>query len=490
MMHLTEVEEIFQLLIPNKETRGSYLSILLESISIVDSCGKNKWGIYCKITEKEKIKLLVGNVIILTIGKEYLWLALDQNLIESSNIDLETANFWKWDEKDYPIYKSIHSKNGYYISSDLIGWEKIKHLHFEAIKNAANKYGCLNKHSQLYHSDSILDYIALQLSCTVPKPLFLEKTPEKLFQEILKTTAQNQDNSANEIRNYWWFGINNSKSNKGHINYLEITPFLNGEQTVFHWRYGGSSYSKKFYPQLKIGDKIVFWMGHGDFELWGIIGFGYISKINIEEKLVHLKLIDAPKTPLTPYPKNNPQETKEVLFLKDLFGLEFYALRDIFYQLKYVTQRTTPVTIDKITSTQYEELLGKLSLFTEDFIKFFPEEIDNDKKEQFYEGAVKQITVNSYERDVKARQKCIEIYGLNCAVCGFNFEEKYGKLGKNFIHIHHLNPLSEIREKYIVDPEKDLRPVCPNCHAMLHKKKETLSIEELKKIFLLINDKI
>ncbi len=307
---------------------------------------------------------------------------------------------------------------------------------------------------------------------------------EELFKEILKI-AKIQSYLIDELQNYWWFGINNSKNNKGHVNYLEIAPFLNQEQSVFHWRYGGSSYSKKFYPQLKVGDRIVFWMGHGDFELWGIIGFGYISKINLEEKLVDLQLIDTPKIALTPYPKNNPQETKEVLFLKELFGLEFYALRDVFYQLKYVTQRTTPVTIDKITSIQYEKLLDKLTLFTEELIKFFPEEIENDKKEQFYEGAVKQITVNSYERDVKARQKCIEIYGLNCVVCGFNFEEKYGEFGKNFIHIHHLNPLSEIKEEYIVDPKRDLRPVCPNCHAMLHRKKDTLSIEELKDILSL-----
>ncbi|WP_444659086.1 hypothetical protein ACRQV7_00760 [Caproiciproducens sp. R2] len=36
-------------------------------------------------------------------------------------------------------------------------------------------------------------------------------------------------------------------------------------------------------------------------------------------------------------------------------------------------------------------------------------------------------------------------------------------------------------EEYIVDPIEDLEPVCPNCHAMLHRTAPPLSIEELKK---------
>ena len=71
-----------------------------------------------------------------------------------------------------------------------------------------------------------------------------------------------------------------------------------------------------------------------------------------------------------------------------------------------------------------------------------------------------------------ARKKCIEHYGAKCAVsnCGFDFEKLYGDIGKGFIHVHHLTQLSDIGQGYEVDPIKDLRPVCPNCHAMLHQK--------------------
>jgi 5-methylcytosine-specific restriction protein A len=73
---------------------------------------------------------------------------------------------------------------------------------------------------------------------------------------------------------------------------------------------------------------------------------------------------------------------------------------------------------------------------------FSPDEIiDPDK---YSEGAKKRITVNSYERNNEARNKCIEIYGLNCAVCNTNFEDVYGNIGIGFIHVHHTKPLSEI----------------------------------------------
>lgn len=114
----------------------------------------------------------------------------------------------------------------------------------------------------------------------------------------------------------------------------------------------------------------------------------------------------------------------------------------------------------------------------------FPEE---DLPENSYEGAVKQIIVNKYERSSIARQKCIEYHGCKCSVCGIDFEEKYGDLGKGFIHVHHIVPLNKIGREYVVDYKNDLIPVCPNCHAMLHRivHGKEVTVEELKKI---IND--
>ena len=109
----------------------------------------------------------------------------------------------------------------------------------------------------------------------------------------------------------------------------------------------------------------------------------------------------------------------------------------------------------------------------------FPEEIEETQGEIF-EGAVKRISVNAYERSPEARRKCIEFYGANCQVCGLNFEKTYGEVGKDFIHVHHLKQISEIGKIYQVDPIQDLRPVCPNCHAIIHKRKPSYTIEEVK----------
>lgn len=105
--------------------------------------------------------------------------------------------------------------------------------------------------------------------------------------------------------------------------------------------------------------------------------------------------------------------------------------------------------------------------------------------ETIYEGAMRKISVNSYERNAEARRKCIKHYGTNCIVCGFDFAVTYGKVGKGLIHVHHLKELSEIREEYEIDPTRDLRPVCPNCHAVIHRRKPAHSIEEVKALMRL-----
>ncbi|MBV1813473.1 HNH endonuclease [Pseudomonas viridiflava] len=98
----------------------------------------------------------------------------------------------------------------------------------------------------------------------------------------------------------------------------------------------------------------------------------------------------------------------------------------------------------------------------------------------YTEGAIKQVTVNLYERNAKAREECLSKHGYDCAVCTMNFEKLYGEIGKKFIHVHHKKPLATIREEYELNARKDLVPVCPNCHAMLHSSNPPLSVSELQ----------
>ena len=100
----------------------------------------------------------------------------------------------------------------------------------------------------------------------------------------------------------------------------------------------------------------------------------------------------------------------------------------------------------------------------------------------YVEGAATQVTQTRYERNVYARNECLKYYGYSCSVCDFNFENFYGCLGYKFIHVHHLTQVANVKQEYKVNPIQDLRPVCPNCHSILHKQNPPLAIEELKDI--------
>lgn len=113
-------------------------------------------------------------------------------------------------------------------------------------------------------------------------------------------------------------------------------------------------------------------------------------------------------------------------------------------------------------------------------IVVYPDEIDAPAA-KLPEGAAYKRLVNSYERNPLARQLCIKRYGAICCICGFSFGATYGPAMEGFIHVHHLLLLSAIGEKYEVDPEADLRPVCPNCHAVIHSRRSSpFTIEEVR----------
>jgi len=98
----------------------------------------------------------------------------------------------------------------------------------------------------------------------------------------------------------------------------------------------------------------------------------------------------------------------------------------------------------------------------------------------YTEGKEKTVTSTRYERDEKARASCIAYYGARCCICGFDFEETYGPAGKGYIHVHHEVPVAEREGTYQVDPIKDLKPVCPNCHAIIHLGDQLLSVDEVR----------
>jgi Predicted restriction endonuclease len=100
--------------------------------------------------------------------------------------------------------------------------------------------------------------------------------------------------------------------------------------------------------------------------------------------------------------------------------------------------------------------------------------------DSYKEGRISYVHAVGYERNQDARKACIAHYGCKCAICGFDFEKVYGEIGRDFIEVHHIVPIHERKGEYTVDPITDLRPLCSNCHSMVHRRKPVYSIDELK----------
>ncbi|TCZ74907.1 HNH endonuclease [Flaviaesturariibacter aridisoli] len=99
----------------------------------------------------------------------------------------------------------------------------------------------------------------------------------------------------------------------------------------------------------------------------------------------------------------------------------------------------------------------------------------------FQEGKLLQVQVNRYERDPKARKACLALHKPYCAGCAVDFKKMYGSDIVDIIHVHHIKPLAGYSKKRVTDVAKDLVPLCPNCHAVVHSGKKLMAISELKK---------
>lgn len=96
------------------------------------------------------------------------------------------------------------------------------------------------------------------------------------------------------------------------------------------------------------------------------------------------------------------------------------------------------------------------------------------------EGALTRVAVNRYERCPANRAAAIAAHGTTCKACGFDFAQFYGALGEEFIEVHHRTPVSHMGGSYVLDPVKDLVPLCSNCHQMVHRKDPPIPAEKLQ----------
>lgn len=107
---------------------------------------------------------------------------------------------------------------------------------------------------------------------------------------------------------------------------------------------------------------------------------------------------------------------------------------------------------------------------------YISETLDQD----LTEGEVYRVNLNIHERNSEARRLCLEHYGHTCRVCGMDFLATYGEEALGCVQVHHIDPLADSEGEREVDPVKDLNPVCPNCHAVIHRRRPPFTIDEVR----------
>lgn len=126
--------------------------------------------------------------------------------------------------------------------------------------------------------------------------------------------------------------------------------------------------------------------------------------------------------------------------------------------------------LELISEVEHEELLNQV---TNDLISY-----DSEKSSK--EGKSSKRLVNIYERKPKLRTNAISKHGTTCMACGFNYKKIYGEHGENYIEVHHIVPLSLIKENVLINPETDMVVLCSNCHRMIHRNQNNpLKLDEL-----------
>lgn len=204
--------------------------------------------------------------------------------------------------------------------------------------------------------------------------------------------------------------------------------------------------------------------------------------------------IDAPEPLRKAFSESTDNRISETKYVRKLQDNHAFDVEDGDYS-KTITFSSITNVLDTVPDEYKEDFNRGFKWNCE--LKDKIREIDNDEINydektvvEELEGAVKRYYTTKYERKKSLRDQAVRIHGTKCMVCGFDFEMTYGSLGKCYIEVHHVKPLSSLDEETVVNPETDLICVCANCHRMLHRSKEIIiTPEELKDLINASNDR-
>src|SRR5574344_22227 len=109
------------------------------------------------------------------------------------------------------------------------------------------------------------------------------------------------------------------------------------------------------------------------------------------------------------------------------------------------------------------------------------QDTEEDEASKQVEGRLTETIILRRQRNSLSRERCLAESGYKCYVCGFDFEKYYGEIGKGFLEVHHKRPMSTYEEDHEL-PQSELVALCSNCHSMVHRKKDIIDVDKLKRM--------
>jgi hypothetical protein len=97
----------------------------------------------------------------------------------------------------------------------------------------------------------------------------------------------------------------------------------------------------------------------------------------------------------------------------------------------------------------------------------------------YREASVREVAMTVKERNPRARRDCLEHFGFVCRACSEDLRAVYSGLDIGIVHVHHLDPMADAAGERDVRG-KDLRPVCPNCHAVIHSRTPPMTVNMVR----------
>lgn len=288
---------------------------------------------------------------------------------------------------------------------------------------------------------------------------FSKKHIQKIFLERLITISAKNKGSFDYYTKELNIDINNILEKDGFIKYL---CKMEEEYNYVHGCPKNMAKSmENFYGDDKLKDTIVTFLENNKQD-----------KFRVTESMLARKL-------------KITRATLEYLLMK-------YDLIDKYKtnNRKNIANKLQPKFVE--TSNNVKQILIENRSFIDD-LDIENYDVDTENKQYFIEGMRKLVIHKKIERNHKvielAKREFLRKNGrLYCQVCGTDFYDRYGEIGKNYIEAHHRNPLNEINDKTKTEV-KDILLVCSDCHSMFHRRMPCYSEDELREFLNIANSK-